>query len=52
MRRGWSRDSLKPGDAVSVRAHPARDYPNIAVAINVVDRSGKQLFAGSASPTE
>jgi hypothetical protein len=52
MRRGWTRDSLKPGDAVSVQAHPARDYPNIAVAINVVDRSGKQLFAGSASPTE
>src|SRR5215470_9483775 len=35
MRRGWSRDSLKPGDAVSVEAHPARAYPNIAVAINV-----------------
>jgi hypothetical protein len=49
MRRGWSRDSLKPGDQVSVTAHPARDYPNIAVAINVLDASGKQLYAGSAA---
>ena len=49
LRRGWSRDSLKPGDPVSVTAHPARDYPNIAVAINVVDASGKQLYAGSAA---
>ena len=49
MRRGWSRDSLKPGDPVSVTAHPARDYPNIAVAINVLDPSGKQLYAGSAA---
>jgi len=49
MRRGWSRDSLKPGDPVSVSAHPARDYPNIAVAINVLDASGKQLYAGSAA---
>jgi len=52
MRRGWSRDSLKPGDPVSVTAHPARDYPNIAVAINVLDASGKQLYAGSAAATQ
>jgi hypothetical protein len=52
MRRGWTHDSLKPGDAVSVQAHPARDYPNIAVAINVADASGKQLFAGSAAATQ
>ena len=25
MRGGWQRDSLKPGDRISVRCHPVRD---------------------------
>jgi hypothetical protein len=52
MRRGWTRDSLKPGDPVSLKVHPARNYPNIAWAVNVADASGKQLYAGSASATQ
>src|SRR5580658_644035 len=27
MRRGWKRDSLKPGEKVTVRAAPARHFP-------------------------
>ena len=52
MRRGWAHDSLKPGDPVSVKVHPAREHPNIAWAVNVADASGKQLYAGSASATQ
>src|SRR5262252_9796148 len=29
MRRGWTRDSLKPGDGVKVTAAPARNFPAI-----------------------
>ena len=32
MRRGWTRDSLKPGDRVKVAGAPARNFPTIAIA--------------------
>lgn len=46
MRRGWTRDSLKPGDHVKVSGSPARNYPNIAIATTIKDASGKALFTG------
>ncbi len=46
MRRGWTRDSLKPGDHVKVTGSPARNYPDIAIATNIKDGSGKALFTG------
>ena len=46
MRRGWNRDSLKPGDRIKVTGSPARNYPDIAVATTVKDVKGKALFTG------
>jgi len=46
MRRGWTRDSLKPGDLIKVTGSPARNYPDIAVATSVKDGNGKALFTG------
>ncbi len=46
MRRGWKRDSLKPGDHVKVKGGRARHFPNIAYASVIRDASGKPLFTG------
>ena len=46
MRRGWTRDSLKPGDHVKVTGSQARNYPDIALATTVKDSNGKPLFTG------
>lgn len=47
MRRGWTRDSLKPGDRVSVSAAPARNFPAIAIANFIRDGNGKAVFTGT-----
>ena len=47
MRRGWKRDSLKPGDYVKVNASPARNFPTIAIATSIKDRGDKALFTGT-----
>ncbi len=46
MRRGWSRRSLAPGDAVTVTAAPARNHPGIALARTVIDADGNGVFTG------
>jgi hypothetical protein len=46
MRRGWTRDSLKPGDIVNVAGSPARNHPAIAIATFIKDTGGKPLFTG------
>ena len=46
MRRGWRRDSLKPGEKVTVRAARARHSPAIGYVIGVRDSGGKPLFTG------
>ena len=47
MRRGWTRDSLKPGERVKVTGAPARNHPAIAIANFIRDGSGKALFTGT-----
>ena len=47
MRRGWTRDSLKPGDHIKVTGAPAKNYPTIAIGNFVRDSSGKPLFTGT-----
>ena len=44
MRRGWTRDSLKIGDRITVIAAPARNYPAIGIANAIRDSAGKPLF--------
>src|SRR5215469_15959785 len=46
MRRGWKRDSLKPGDHVKVKGARARNFPTIAYANTIRDASGNPLFTG------
>lgn len=46
MRRGWTRDSLKPGDRINVSGAPARNFPAIAIANSIKDSNGKPLFTG------
>jgi hypothetical protein len=46
MRRGWKRDSLKPGDLVKVTGARARNFPAIAYARTVMDGNGRALFTG------
>jgi hypothetical protein len=47
MRRGWTRDSLKPGARVKVTGAPAKNFPTIAIANFVRDDTGKPLFTGT-----
>jgi len=46
MRRGWKRDSLKPGDHVKVKAARARNFSTIAYANVIRDANGNALFTG------
>jgi hypothetical protein len=51
MRRGWSRNSLKPGTIVTVNGFLAKDEPNVANARSVTLADGRQVFAGSSFDT-
>jgi hypothetical protein len=51
MRRGWTRDPVKPDDRVKVTGAPARNYPTIAIT-NFRDDKGKPLFAGTTKVYE
>jgi uncharacterized protein DUF6152 len=52
MRRGWTRDSLKPGDRIQVSGAPARNFPAIAIANSIKDSSGKPFFTGTTAVNE
>lgn len=52
MRRGWTRNSLKPGDTVTVTGWRARRDPHVANANSVKLANGRQLFTGSAGNDE
>ena len=49
QRRGWKRDTLKPGDAVVVTGFAAKDGSNLAAASTVSTADGKKLFVGTAN---
>jgi Family of unknown function (DUF6152) len=46
MRRGWKRNSLKPGDHVKVKGARARHFADIAYASVIRDGNGNPLFTG------
>ena len=48
MRRGWRRDSMKPGDVVNVSGFRARNAPHVGNARTVTLADGRELFAGSS----
>jgi hypothetical protein len=51
MRRGWTRDSMKIGDVVTVVGSRAKDGSFKGNARSVALASGKRLFAGSSQET-
>lgn len=51
-RRGWRRDSLKPGDVVTVSAFRARNVANLANTRSVTLSDGEQVFGTLTSPPE
>jgi len=49
MRQGWTRNSLKEGDVVTVNGSRAKDGSNLVNASTVVLGNGKRVFAGSSA---
>ena len=50
-REGWTRDSLKVGDAITVIGYAAKDGSNLAAARKITLPDGKVLYA-SAPPQQ
>ena len=48
LRLGWTKRSLKPGDAITVEAYHAKDGSNTANAARVTLADGRKVFAGSS----
>jgi hypothetical protein len=52
MRQGWNRNSLKPGQTITVSGFLSKDEPHVANARTVKLADGRQVFAGSSSDTQ
>ena len=52
MRRGWTRNSLKLGDTVTVTGWAAKNAPHVGNASTVTLADGKKVFAGSSAENE
>ena len=48
MRRGWTRNSLKIGETVTVKGSLAKDGSNLANAVRVTLSNGRDVFAGTS----
>jgi hypothetical protein len=49
MRQGWTRNSLKIGDVVTVNGSRAKDGSNLVNASNVAFEDGKRVLGGASS---
>jgi hypothetical protein len=49
MRLGWTKNTLKPGDQITVEAYRAKDGSNTANAARITLQDGRRVFAGSAT---
>ena len=51
FRSGWRKDTLKPGQTVTVTGNPAKSptSPNVGQA-KITTADGKQVFSGNAAP--
>ena len=52
MRQGWTRNSLKQGDVVTITGSLAKDGSKLANARTVKLSDGRQVFAGSSETAE
>ena len=49
MRQGWTRNTLRIGDSVTVEGSQAKDGTNVGNArVVILDATGQRLFAGSS----
>lgn len=48
MRLGWTKNSLKPGDRITIDAYRSKDGSNTANAARITLADGSKVFAGSA----
>jgi hypothetical protein len=48
-RHGWTRNSLKPGDALTVMGYLAKDGAKLANVRSVTMADGRKVFAGSSN---
>ncbi len=48
MRKGWTRNSLKEGDKITVDGYLAKDGAHLANARTVALADGRKVFAGAA----
>jgi hypothetical protein len=51
-RHGWNRNSLKPGDMVTVSGYLAKDGANLANARSVSLADGRKIFSGDSDPAQ
>jgi hypothetical protein len=52
LKQGWTKNSLKPGDEVTVEGSAAKDASNTAAARSVKLPDGRRVFGGSAAANE
>jgi hypothetical protein len=52
MRRGWTRNSLKIGDVITVSGWAAKNAPYVGNTSTVTLSDGKKVFAGSSAENE
>ena len=50
LKQGWTKNSLKEGDKVSVEGSAAKDSSNSANARSVKLADGRRVFGGSSAP--
>jgi hypothetical protein len=48
MRLGWTKNSLKAGDQITIEAYKAKDGSNTANAARITLADGRSVFAGSS----
>jgi len=48
MRLGWTKNSLRAGDQITVEAYKAKDGSNTANAARITLADGRSVFAGSS----
>jgi hypothetical protein len=49
MRNGWRRDTVKPGDELTVEGYRAKDGSNLMNARQILTSDGKRIFAGTSA---
>jgi len=51
-RQGWRKDTVKPGDMVTVKGFRARDGSHLAACTTIIFPDGREISAGPTSPTQ